>query len=65
MTSSTTRGLRLSERVDDGMDASFCARSGAPALIPRQNATYPQEDVIRFDMMVTVMGTMSVSNLLV
>jgi hypothetical protein len=54
-----------SEWVDDGIDASIYARSGAPPLIPRPSATYPREDVVRSDMMAAVMGMMRVSNLLV
>jgi hypothetical protein len=57
-----------SERADDGIGASVCARSGAPALIPGPSAVqHPQEDAPRPDLIpvAAVMATVPVSNLLV
>jgi hypothetical protein len=55
-----------SEQADDGIDASICARSVVPALIPRRSAAYPGEDAPHRDLMeaVAVVRTTRVSNLL-
>ena len=51
-------GPTPSERADDGIDASVCARSEAQALIPRPSAAYPPpEDAARPDLMTAVMKT--------
>jgi hypothetical protein len=56
------------DRDDDGIDASVCARSGAPALsvMPRPSAAYLRKDAARLDRMAAVMRTrVPVSDLLV
>jgi hypothetical protein len=62
------RGPTLSERADDGVDASVYVRSGASALIPRPSAAFPREDTPRPDLMLiaaVMKTTVWVSNLLV
>jgi hypothetical protein len=54
--------------VDDGIDASVCAQSGASALKPRPSAAQSlrePEDAPRPDLMAAVIGTVRVSNMLV